>query len=452
MLQRLAMLQRWALLPLLALSPLASSCGLNPAPPEASLETLDTLVPRARAGDREALGFVTPAGGVLPFLSAPWFPGVTANQISTQDGLSVFPGFSEGAPAAYAVTEYWDAFPKVWLQPLYFLVHGFNPATGGPLFIDFQAVFGVGTGSRFYSSYWQIYYVVVPDSITATEPYTSEKAIFDAGFPLAKGALTFCAIGPKDTNLAWTGEVAAVGANPKLVPVTTHPLLPDVKLPLRGTSQGWVEGQKVWFADFGRNRFHVDDHLVVEPDALYKFAVRDATGRPHPISIPGVGGTGPQRQWRPPSLLQGVPQFGALWHEYLVVLNPPNGQLPGANHPPAPFIPAAAAGLRAMVADSINSTFASTGSTAYGALYTPLPHPTIEAQVAGSRPLLEYTMRVARNPNECFILPNPAFPAGPCVWLDSQRAIEANIGEALIFDTQRLSSCPLLYFNGAVIP
>ena len=439
-----------ALLPLLAACALA--CGLSPAPPEASLETLDSLVPRARAGDPEALENITPAGAVIPFLSAPFFPGVIANQTGAQDGINVFPAFSEGAPAAYAVTEYWDQFPKVWLQPLYFLVRGFNPSTGGPIFVDGQAIFGVGTGSRFYSSYWQIYYVVVPDSVTKTEPYTSEKAIFDAGFPLAKGALTFCAIGPKDTNLAWTGELAAVGANPKLVPVTTHPLLPDIKLPLRGTAQGWVEGQKIWFVDFGRNRFHVDEHLVVEADVLYKFAVRDAIGRPHLIPIPSVGGAGPQHQPRPPSLVQGVPQFGALWHEYRVVLNPSNGQLPGANHPPAPFIPAAAAGLRALVADSINSTFASTGNTAYGALYTPPPHSSIEAQVAGNRALLEYTMRLAKNPNECFIQPNPAFPAGPCVWLDSQRAIEQNIAEALIFDTQRLSSCPLIYFNYAVIP
>ena len=437
---------------LLAACALACACGLNPAPPEAALATLDSLLPRARAGDLEALALVTPAGGLLPYLSDPFSAGVTAHQVSTQDGINVFPAFSEGRPAAYAVTEYWEQFPKVWVQPLYFLISGFNPATGGPLFVDGQPVFGVGTGSRFYSSYWQIYYVRVPGGVTArTADYTSEKLIFDSGFALIKGALTFCAIGPKDTNLAWTGETAAVGSNPA-APVSPHPLLPDVKLPLRGTSQGWVEGEKIWFADFGRNRFRVDASLVVEADALYKFAVRDANGKPHQIALPTVGGTGPLHQPRAPSLVQGVPQFGSLWHEYLVVLNPPNGQLPGASHPPAPFIPAAAPGLRAMVAASIDQTFASSGSTAYGALYTPLPHASIEAQVAGNRALLEYTLRVARNPNECFLQPNAAFPAGPCVWIDSQRAIEDNFSEALIFDTQRLSSCPLLYFNGAVLP
>ena len=431
---------------------LTCGCGLEPAPPEASLKTLDSLLAGARQGDAEALGFVAPAGGRLPFLSDPYTARAQARQSSKQDGVNVFPSFAEGQPAAYAITEYWDQFPKVWVQPLYFLVAGFDPATGGPLFIDRQPVFSVSTSSRFYSSYWQIYYVVVPAGLTAkTADYASEKLIFDSGFAIRKGALTFCALGPMGTNLAWTGETAVVGGTSEL-PVTPHPLLPDIKIPLRSTAQGWVEGQRVWFIDFGRNRYHVGDDRVVEADALYKFAVRDADGKPHPIALPSVGGTGPQHQPREPSLVQGVPQFGALWREYLVVLNPPNGALPGANHPPAPFIPASATGLRALVAGSINSTFAGTGSTAYGALYTPLPHPTIEATLASEPALAEYTLRVARNPFECFQQPNPKFPAGPCVWIDSQRAIEANFGEALVFDTFRFSSCPLLYFKGAVVP
>ena len=59
---------------------------------------------------------------------------------------------------------------------------------------------------------------------------------------------------------------------------------------------------------------------------------------------------------------------------------------------------------------------------------------------------------MALNPFECFQQPNPKFPAGPCVWIDSQRALETNFGEVLISDTGRLSSCPLVYFNGAVVP
>jgi hypothetical protein len=430
------------------------ACGVNPAPPEASLETLDSLSARAKTGDGEALAMFTPAGAKLPFLSDPYVAGQTGLQDPDVPGMNVFPSFVEGRAAAYAVTEYWDGFPKVWLQPLYFLVTGFNPNTGGPLFVDGQPVFGGGTGSRFYSSYWQIYYVVAPAG-SKTSDYSSEKAIFDGGFPLVKGAVTFCAVGPPGTNLA------ALASDTVTAPTTAdpnakarfwrHPLLPGQKFPARPAAWGWVEGEKVWFVDFGRNRYLVDDKLVVEADALFKFAIRDASGKATLLPLPSVGGTGPLYGWVPPKVVQGVPEFGSLWREYAVILNPANGGLPGANHPPAPFIPQAAVGLRAMVANAINATF-STGGTAYGALYTPVPDADVEAKWAADPALKEYTLRVAKNPFECFQQPNPAFPLGPCVWLDSQRAVEQNVGEALITETGRLSSCPLVYFNGAATP
>ncbi len=430
----------------------AASCGVNPPPPEASLNTLDSLSARAKGGDPEALAFFTPAGAKLPFLSDPYVAGANALQDPDVPGMNVFPSFVEGRAAAYAVTEYWDGFPKVWLQPLYFLVTGFNPDTGGPIFVDFQAVFGIGTGSRFYSSYWQIYYVVVPAG-AKTPDFSSEKAIFDGGFPLVKGAVTFCALGPAGTNLAALASDTLSTPKPTDSKAKTrfwrHPLLPGPKFPMRGTAQGWVEGEKIWYVDFGRNRFLVDDKLVVEADALLKFAIRDASGKARLLPLPSVGGTGPLYGWVPPKVVQGVPEFGSLWREYAVILNPANGQLPGANHPPAPFIPQALVGLRAMVSNAVN---AATGGAAYGALYTPVPDADVEAKWASDPAFNEYTMRVAKNPFECFQQPNPAFPAGPCVWLDSQRAIEQNVGQPLITDLGRLSSCPLVYFNGAPTP
>ena len=438
----------------------AAACGLNPPPPAASLETLDSLSLRARNRDPEALALYTPVGYTLPFLSDPYAPGVTAKQATLVeyggDGINVFPAFSEGRAAAYAVTEYWDGFPKVWLQPLYFLISGFDPATGGPLFVDRVAIFGINTGSRFYSSYWQIYYVRIPDKSTLkASDLSSEKAIFDSGFPLIKGAVTFCALSLNQTNLAWSGELAADGKTK----VTAHPLVPTAKIKLRGTSLAWVEGEQVWSADFGRNRFLLDpaDPNAVEADALFKFAIRDANGHAQLLPLPSVGGTGPLYHWVRPKLVQGVPQFGTLWREYSVILNPTNGGLPGANHPPAPFIPQARPGLRKLVADAINSAFAGSTSTSYGELYTPLPDAAIEANVAADPALAEYTLRVARNPFECFQQPNPTFPKGPaeggvCVWLDSQRAVEENLGELLIRDTGRFSSCPLVWFNGAATP
>jgi tRNA A-37 threonylcarbamoyl transferase component Bud32 len=435
------------------------ACGPGTAPPEASLETLDSLSVRAKAGDGEALGFYTPAGAPLPFLSDPYTPGATLLQDPGADGMNVFPSFVEGRAAAYAITEYWDGFPAVWTQPLYFFVDRIDETTGAP-HIYSGPVFGVGTGSRFYSSYWQIYYVYTHDKSQTADLYPSEKAIFDAGFALFKGAVTFCALGPQGVNLASLASDSTTSTLPGTSQVVTshfwrHPLLPGQKFPVRGAAPAWVEGEKVWFVDFGRNRFKVGADLEVEPDALFKFAVRGADGQPVQLPLPSVGGTGPLYGWTPPEVVQGVPQFGTLWREYAVILNPTAN---AGKNPPAPFIPQSMQGLRAMVAQAVNAASSSSTSTAYGALYTPLPDPSIEAIVeANPAQYAEYTLRVAKNPLECFEQPNSTFPKGPadggvCLWLDSQRAIEANIGSALIRDTGRLSSCPIVYFNGAPVP
>src|SRR5205085_8845979 len=99
-------------------------------------------------------------GQPLPLLSPP-FAGAPALQRPDVDGLNVYPAFSEGQPAAYTTTEVWQHFPAVWLQPLYIAITGF--VDGAPKFLPAAApIFGVGTRTRFYSPYWQIYYVTVP--------------------------------------------------------------------------------------------------------------------------------------------------------------------------------------------------------------------------------------------------------------------------------------------------
>ena len=94
---------------------LFSACAACASPvsvPEARLYTLRDL-----AGSAYASSFVR-RGDPLRLLSPP-FSDVPAAQDPALDGLTVFPAFSEGGPAAYLTTEVWEEFPKVWVQPLY---------------------------------------------------------------------------------------------------------------------------------------------------------------------------------------------------------------------------------------------------------------------------------------------------------------------------------------------
>ena len=428
---------RRARLPALFAATLAASlaalagCGANPNPPDGYLWTLDDFVPAARTGGWPlANQIVSPAGTPIALLSDPYTPGADVLEDNATDGLNVFPAFSEGAPAAYAITEVWDEWPgPVWVQPLYFPITGFD-SNGNVVFLEganATPIFSVPTSSRFYSPYWQIYYFVVPSG-TDADDYVTVKSILDAGFPLIKGALTFCALGPANVNLAH-----AQGSSAAEQPLTGTPI------PLRNAKMGWVEGVQVSYIDFGRSRYLLEDGYsdpdLVEADALFQFAIRDpATGAPVPLPLPRVGGTGPLGEHRPPSIVQGRPQFGALWHEYQVLLNPAGGA-----DTPAFFIPNSNSGLRALVVTE------ALGQTQF----SPAPDASLDALDAAT--LGAYTLRLAANPTACFVQPNPDFPGGPCTWLDSQVAVESFFSSELIYDTERLSSCPLVMFNGAAV-
>lgn len=400
-----------------------AGCGVGSHPLQGRLITLDDLVPAARAGaPLDPKNLVVLRGQPIELLSAPFAAG-TALQQAGGEGLAVYAAFSEGRPAAYTVTERWFQFPEVWVQPLYLPVTGFDPVTGGPIFAfdRNRAVFGIGTESRFYSPYWQIFYIKLPPG-DAKEQFKSEKEIFDAKLELTKGALTLCAVGPAQVQLA----IAQGDTKPRR-PITGEALNPP------GVGQAWIDGEPVVFLDFGRNRIRADERLVVEESALFRFALRNPDGTNRPLALPTVGGTGPLGRPRPVSDVGGVPQFASHWHEYLVVLNPTNASTPR----PGFFVPPSNLALR-------DKAIALAGD----ALWVPLAPAAVEALPSAT--LAEYTLRAAYNAAQCFA--DPQFPAGSCVWLDSQRAIEGKVASALVLDTQWSSSCPILLLDGKATP
>ena len=110
------------------------ACAVPPAPDRWTLWTLDALEARHDPA-------IVEPGAALALLQPP-YPAVgngAAVQRAGQRGLTIFPAFSEGKPAAYLTTEVWENFDEVWVQPLYVDRTGKN-----------RPIFGVGPG------HWQL--------------------------------------------------------------------------------------------------------------------------------------------------------------------------------------------------------------------------------------------------------------------------------------------------------
>ena len=372
---------------------LLAACGAPTAPDAWSLWTLDTLVAKRDAA-------VVEPGFPLALLSSP-YPLVgagTAVQQAGQRGLTVFPAFSEGKPAAYMTTEVWQNFDAVWVQPLYVDLTRQNPP-----------IFGVDAGTRFYSPYWQVFTYAHP---AGAPEYRSARDVLDAQVALAPNTAKFCSI-TRDPSLAIAHQQ---GDATPVRPLNGDP----VTVPVNRTA--YAEGSEVSFIDLGNaQRFTFDPAtLIVDESPLYAFALPGADGLPAPVDLPKVGGSGPPHHPRCDGhanctgVIGGIPEFGSLWRLYTVLL-------PAAADV---YVPAALPALQ----QTIRALgFAATPTAA------PLP--------------AEFILRVAANGKTCL-----AGDPSTCLWLDSQNQIEAQLPDWRVAKTGRLVTCPLVEFNGKAVP
>ena len=373
---------------------LGTACAAPPAPDPWNLWTIDALEAK---GDPA----IAAPGAALTLLQSPYplLGSATGRQQSTQAGLTIFPAFSEGKPAAYMTTEIWDNFDAVWVQPLYV-----EPVRGGN-----PPIFGIDTGSRFYSPYWQVFFYSHP---AGAPEFTSAKDVLDSHVALTPNTAKFCAIN-RDESLA---AAVQVGETKPIRPLNGDPVTAPVN------NKGYAEGSDVSFIDLGnQQRFTFDPAtLIVDETPLYAFALAGADGSPHEVDLPRVGGTGAPHHPRCDGhgncsgVIGGIPEFGSLWRVYDVLL-------PSAADVYVPDNPALAAKVRAM-------GFAATPPT-----IPPLGN--------------DYLLRVAANGIACF-----QNAAVPCIWLDSQNQIEAQVVDWRVTRTGRLVTCPLVEFDGKPVP
>ncbi len=386
-----------------------SACNSSPPRPAGQLRNLTALVAAAGSSDKDASAAVTLRGQKLRWLSPPYGPTEQV-QDADLDGLVVQPAFTDASPAAFVTTEIWDEFPRVWAQALYVPVSGFDPLTGPVPVPDTNPIFSFDSDSRYYSPYWQTWYVTVPAGYALDKLHTAE-AVVASGLTLTQGPLRYATIGPHEV------EVAHPAGQPPV-----HPFTGDVLLS-RLPAQAWAEGEPVWFVDFGADRFRIGDNFVVQEVALFRLALSGPDGTPQPLDVPPVIGTGPFRGPRPVDAPNGFPRYGALRHEYYANITPAPGlPLPGI------FVSASRPELREELIATVGPEL--------------VPVPSIAAENIPERE--QYTLRVALD-GSCFTLSD--FP-NSCVWLDTQQAIENNLPVTAFTDLKRFSSGALVFFDG----
>ena len=414
------------------LAVLGASCvGDESKPGPAKLWTVEDFQTFARAGKPLPAGLgqspVVLSGEPLPLLSPPYSDTVT-RQRAGQDGLQIFPAFSEGEPAAYTTTEIWQGFPAIWLQPLYLFVTGFSNGAA-QVVAESKVVFGVDVTTRFYSPYWQVIYVIVPPGTTAADliRLRSAEAVLSSGFQLIEGAGTFCVLVPTRVLSADTSAPAVEIGVPE---GATQPVRPLLGGSVPATANfGFVNGHRVDYIDFGRNRFTWNDKQVIDEAALFDLVIRGADGSRRSLGVPRIGGTGPLGSNTPARITNGKPQFGGLWKLYTAPIPP------GA----AVFIPRTRPALIATVLAAAGQADAPAGTGVV---------PAVDPQIEARADVNKYLLRVAANP-ACFRDP-ASFPQ-TCRWLDSQAAVEREVLAGLIAETGFYVTCPFLAFLDAPV-
>jgi hypothetical protein len=334
-----------------------------------------------------------------------------AQGVNQSDVLQFKAAFSESQPMGYITTDFWANYPQIWLEPMYILVTAWNDkAPGANRLLDENSqpsppIFSIGTQSAFWSPFWQTFYVVVPVGTPSTK-YTSTRQLFDDKLVMHPGPNRFASIAPAGLSLPSAGDIAAAISNLSPDPATFLRTGTADKVVLASkTEAGWLDGVLVPFFDFGTDNFDANADQEIQDVPLFLFEANDANGVLKPVGAPNVGGVAPLFSHVPGRVsATGRPQFGALWRLHIVTLPP-------------------SAAMFSKVAE-------------------------MTALMNGGQPTDLDTMvgRVALD-SRCF----DSLPmTGPtaCIWLDSQRAIEDNLGEKAILRTDLQPACPFVMWKG----
>jgi hypothetical protein len=280
-------------------------------------------------------------------------------------------------------------------------------------------IFSVGADSRFYSPFWQVIYVDLPDE-AAADALKSVRDVLNSGYPLEPGP----------------------GKTVSLVPAPPTVQTPPPPIPVAGT--GWLDGQQVSFLDFGGATFHWNADAVIEETPLYVPVYRTAAGALKPLGPTTIAAPGPlpASVTEVPSLapvVNGQPRYAAYWRLYLVVIPPFNPNAPMGTPNVTVFAPPNGGLMQQLMNDGFPVVTGYADAVA----------------TADFSAIAQYEGRVSLSPwgvngrPDCFDDPTK-FPASPlkagCGWLGSQDQIEMYFSDGII-RTDVTVTCPVVRFD-----
>lgn len=187
-------------------------------------------------------------------------PFTTGTQGSFE-GLTVFPGVSEGRALGFVITDIWRDHPEPWVQPVY--VPASVTVGGSPQKrVSTPSVFPVGLDSTFYSPWWRMELVTLDDSEATS--LISSKVVLERKTKRTLGPLVLCPIVP----LSRFDVAAEVAMKPK------HPLT-GAALESPEHQSAFVDEKPVAYLDFGPGRAPFDGQRLIESD-LFVFVKNGA--------------------------------------------------------------------------------------------------------------------------------------------------------------------------------
>lgn len=371
----------------LALAMAISYCAGEPLPDDARLITAFDLLRDAQSEKEDALYSVLPKG------KRPLDGGSEL----TEDALILSPAFIDGWIAAYYTPEIWYGFGRVWYQPLYVAVSGFD-AGGAPIVVAEQRpIFAVGPNHRFYSGLVKLHYFKVPAGF-APNSVKGAREVLDQFPEIVEGPSALAPLVPDTMSLH--------GALPG-----GRPAVPDAALHRR--KKAWVDGEEMSFLDGGIGAFITSSSnpTVIAPTRLYVWHRRTASGALERAGLPNVGTPAPNTHFA-----DGASElnpdanstYGHLWKIFTAVL------------------PRGAAAFGAGIAGGI-------------------PPPADASLGVERADLKKFLGRVAADPS-CFNDGDDTLD--DCLWLDSERTLKAHVRPEDIAETPLLVNCPLVMYRG----
>jgi hypothetical protein len=195
------------------------------------------------------------------------------------EGLTVFPGVSDGRAVGFVITDIWKDHPAPWVQPVYRSAYKSDVGVVTKREMV-PGVFPVGLDSTFYSPWWRMELVLLEEAESTS--LKSSKLALDQKADRTMGPLVLCPIVPSTDEIPprSTFDVAAETVRKPVHPLTGAGLQSPPK------NSAFVDDKQVVYLEFGPGRAPFDGQRLIESE-LFVF-VKDGKALPVAAVMPAA--------------------------------------------------------------------------------------------------------------------------------------------------------------------